>query len=107
MLSPSAFERQSSIIDALRFPLILLVVLIHSYIRSVTRTADAPLSSYLSFLLADTIALVAVPSFLIISAYFSFYKRKDYTRRDIYLAELKKRSSTLLFPIYYGIQFHI
>ena len=91
----------SSVITALRFPLILLVVAIHL----ISSTAISPTGTtgwhfvylYISELISHNLADIAVPMFFFISGYYGFYK-KDWRQEAVWSVELKKRAKTLLLP---------
>jgi hypothetical protein len=83
---------QSSVLEALRFPLIVLVVFIHSY----GEASDNLAFNSLRCLMSHAIAHSAVPVFYVISGYYFFYHtRFDYA---CYLSKIKKRIRTLLVP---------
>lgn len=94
-------NNQSEIITRLRFPLILLVVYLHSYglpspnsqlpllqsgIYEVTRT-----------ILSGMIAHSAVPAFFFISGFLMFYGVENF-KLQTYLSKMRKRTVTLLPP---------
>lgn len=93
-------KRQSLVIDAMRFPLITLVVFIH-----ILPAAKMILWSrecfdfyiFISEVISHNIARVAVPCFFFISGYLFFIKKNEFTFAA-YLYELKKRSRTILLP---------
>ena len=92
----------SSVITALRFPLILLVVAIHLISSTATHPSTAIgggvfIYLYISELLSHNLANIAVPMFFFISGYYAFYK-KDWRQEAVWSVELKKRAKTLLLP---------
>lgn len=90
----------SSVITALRFPLILLVITIHliGYDPRIPQWgAPEWLYLYTTELISHCLAGIAVPMFFFISGYYAFYK-KDWSQRTIWTVELKKRIKTVLVP---------
>lgn len=86
-------------ITALRFPLALLVVLIHCDI-SERAGADAQQFSLIAPLcqvLSKGIATVAVPAFFAMSGYLFFLGKQTFTLAD-YRGKLRRRAKTLLVP---------
>ena len=80
-------EAESGAISALRLPLAILVVFIHTpYFDSVS-----------SLIISRNLAAVAVPGFFMISAYLLFAKDREWNWR-IYKGKLKSRLSSLLLP---------
>ncbi len=91
--------KQLPYITALRFPLALLVVLIHCNIAQRTAAdaaqfdAIAPLCRFFS----QRITAVAVPMFFVISGFLFFRGKQTFTLSD-YKAKLQSRAKTLLVP---------
>lgn len=91
----------SSIIKFLRFPLIVMVVMIHSHFKVVSMGGvdyvfdlkEFPIYCNVSFLLSKLMASIAVPIFYVFSGYL-FFKN---TAND-YIEKLRKRVRTLLIP---------
>lgn len=95
---------QSQTISFQRFPLIVGVVLIHSYFSEVVingvdlmKNGIFPIYSTVSFLFSQIISRIAVPLFFFISGYLFFFKINLFTR-EIYLQKLKKKVQTILIP---------
>lgn len=77
-----------------RFPMMVLVVFIHSYLQGY----DVPVAAFdLMYYISHTLARVAVPMFFFISGFLFFYN-KDATAKGFYVSQLKKRVPTLLVP---------
>lgn len=83
-------------ITALRFPLALLVVLIHSY-NSVWRTAAHAQVEVLGSLLSHIVPTFAVPLFFAISGYLFFLNVESLTWQS-YKHKLQRRCFSLLIP---------
>lgn len=94
----AAGELQYRVIDALRFPLIVGVLLIHTRVLPVDATGGF---HYLKTLFSDIIGHVSVPLFFFISGYLFFYKMEF--SATSFLSKLKKRARTLLFPYVFWI----
>lgn len=86
-------------ITALRFPLALLVVLIHCDIseRVGADSGQFELIAPLCQLLSKGIATMAVPAFFAISGYLFFLGKQTFTFAD-YREKLRRRTKTLLVP---------
>lgn len=99
-MSTSSTPNFSSVITALRFPLILFVVAIH-LVGEDLRLPQWGTSDwfylYTTEFISHSLARIAVPMFFFISGYYAFYK-KDWSQRSVWTAELKKRVKTLLVP---------
>lgn len=95
----SADELQSKVIDFLRFPLILIVILIHSKIPIILglKPNDFPIYFYVQHIFSQILGSVAVPLFFFISGFLFFYKLTDFTTQD-YIKKLKNRFRTLFIP---------
>ena len=87
----------SKVIDSLRFPMAVLVVLIHSYMTGVGLVGK---------LLYDVITRVAVPTFFLISG-FLFYKRLEQWKWDVWKIKVKKRVWTLVVPYFVWISLRV
>lgn len=94
---------QSKTIDALRFPLAVLVVYIHSKITAENTVPDwdnyqaADIFITVQILISNVIAHVSVPLFYVVSGFLFFYKLDGFTW-DIYVSKLRKRWNTLAVP---------
>ena len=72
-------HHQSEVIDAIRFPLITLIVFFHLFPPE--ETNNSPFVSYnliSTFFSAHGIAQLAVPTFFIISGYFFYHNIKEW-----------------------------
>lgn len=91
---------QSRTVEWLRYPLMLLIVLIHSDDPVLVSMPQSGLSAILYFI-TRTIVRVAVPLFFVFSGYYFFFlpgkERKTFSRAD-YIEKLRKRVKTLLVP---------
>lgn len=91
-------NHQSKVINAMRFPLITLVVLFHLQLPGEALTSQYASFNVISqFFSADGIAQLAVPTFFIISGYYFFYHVNSFDR-GVYTAKIKKRVRTLFVP---------
>lgn len=96
-------KEQLKAIDVLRFPLIVLVIFIHSAapeIQKVYLGADSK-SLYILFseMISHNLGRIAVPCFFLFSGYFFFLSLSDFSRNN-YLNQLKKRVRTLVIPYF-------
>lgn len=95
----------SSTITFLKFPLAVLVVILHADLitKPIERVGlsnlefTEPLYTNISWFLSRYIAYAAVPSFFIISGFLLLYNVKDYDK-TVYLSKLSKRVKSLLVP---------
>lgn len=83
--------------DWLRFPLCVLVVLIHSDFGLATDSLSLNIPEVVRYLIKDTVASFAVPTFFAISGYLFFYKIKDFGI-SCYKYKLRRRIRSLLVP---------
>lgn len=101
-------QLQSKTISFLRFPLIVLVVLIHTQIisingivcnSSIANPFDGvfPIYESTSYLFSQIITRIAVPLFFFISGFLFYYKTPDFSL-STYATKLKKRIFRLLIP---------
>ena len=94
-------DAQSTIIERLRFPLILLVVFIHSfglpYEGAEPILLHRGLYEIVRTMLSGMIAHSAVPAFFFISGFLMFYHVEDYSL-PVYRKKMQKRLYTLLLP---------
>ncbi|MBR6655222.1 MAG: acyltransferase [Alistipes sp.] len=86
-----------AIFSFLRFPLIVLVVLCHSFMDSVMGNAEVACFANTSFVLSRVIANVAVPCYLLISGYLFFRNIESFTLRQ-YGEKLQRRVGSILVP---------
>ena len=94
----------SKVITAVRFPMILLVVLLHTIILGQTclgevyiREGDNPVFDGTSYTLLRCIGDVAVPMFFFISGYLFFLCKGEFTF-DVWKSKIKRRVVTLHVP---------
>ena len=97
-------ELQSKVIDWLRFPLMVMVVMIHT---SLCRNVDYSLpitemsvSAIVHYIFASGICFAAVPTFFFISGFLFFSGLKENTPPswNYYASKYKKRFKSLLIP---------
>lgn len=89
-------DLQSHTVDWLRYPLMLLIVILHT---------DSPLFyqlpqeglSLACFYITRTVAKLAVPMFFAISGYY-FFRKPDLFSLEVYSSKIRKRAWTLLVP---------
>lgn len=90
-------------ISALRFPLAVLVVFIHSKVTDAyltpTWTDFHPADIFLTvqILISNVIGHVAVPTFYVISGYLFFYNLNGFNT-ETYISKLKKRFHSIMIP---------
>ena len=104
-------EHISKTISFLRFPLIVLVVFIHSYIMmpyhgSDVTASEVPIFYNIEFLLSEIIACIAVPLFFLISGFLFFYRLQGFNQAK-YFEKIKKRFKTLFIPYLFWSVFAI
>lgn len=101
MIATSIDKHQYIVLDAMRFPLIVLVLYMHIVpIEHFPVTADFTsinLYRFISELVAHNIGRAAVPCFFIISGFFYFRKMETWTS-TFYINQQRKRIRTLLIP---------
>lgn len=95
----------SDTITWVRFPLIWLVVLLHTIISPQTyngkvflKPGDLPLFDWFQYFSQRQIGDIAVPTFMLISGYLLF--REGTMSVDVYKEKLKSRFHTLLIPYF-------
>lgn len=99
----SSINVESNVIKILRFPLIIGVLFIHSYIIDViidginVASNDFFWFKNITFLFSQIICKVAVPAFFVISGYLLFHELDSFTK-STYLYKLRKRANSLLIP---------
>lgn len=97
--------RISEAIKCIRFPLIVVVVMIHIFqdadklaVHGHSLTVGYPEWFYtFMYFMAEGIGRVAVPVFFAISGYLFFYRVRDFTP-ELYKSKLSKRVKSLLVP---------
>lgn len=87
---------QSQTIDWLRFPMAVMVVMLH-YSKTVFNQADGALR-VLTFLFQEGICRLAVPCFFLISGYLFFSKLEEKWDWGIWGTKMKRRAVSLLLP---------
>lgn len=104
MQSEITYSQQSRILNALRFPLACMVVIIHCKINQDEWVlpqwrgfSGDELSAAIQILFSTILSGIAVPTFYLMSGYFFFYRMENFTW-NVYLNKLKKRVHTLLIP---------
>lgn len=101
--SVSNEELLSKTIDWLRFPMVLLVIFVHSQGRNYLpppiglESSVLELYNYSRNFLSVQMGRVAVPVFFFISGFLFFYKTRAWNV-SVYLKKMKKRIITLLIP---------
>lgn len=98
-------QLQTNTLSALRFPLIIGVVFIHSRFTDIitqegiiSLTRDIfPIYTLLSNLISNVFSRISVPLFFAISGYFFFY-RVNILNVHVYIYKLKRRLKSLLIP---------
>lgn len=98
-------ELLSEFINLTRFPLIVLVVLIHSHFIPAgyslpynSYITEYPLYCNISYLCSNLIARVAVPLFFVISGYLFFKKNTESYNWNDYKTKIKTRLHSLFIP---------
>lgn len=90
-------------INMLRFPLCVMVVLIHARVAVMSVGGEQldlihyPIYSNVSYIVSEIVARVAVPLFYIFSGYLFFLKTPNYSLED-YKINVKKKAKSLLLP---------
>ena len=100
-MAPS--QNTSQVITWLRFPLIMAVVMLHTYLIDkpidgivYVKSGQFPFFDYLEHIIRVEIANMAVPLFFFISG-FLFFCGEAFTR-NTFILKLKKRFHSLLIP---------
>lgn len=97
--------QELELIKILRFPLIVMVVMIHAEFSTISMGGENfqfnletfPIYSNLSFLISQLISHIAVPIFYIFSGYLFFYNLQAFTTKE-YIRKIRSRAQTLLIP---------
>lgn len=91
---------QSKVIDFLRFPMIVGIVLLHAFLGSIKglEVPNTGLTIYhtISFFISRVLVSVAVPLYFFISGYLFFYRTSFSI--SVYKKKLKSRAMSLLVP---------
>lgn len=96
MTTTNINDLQSRTVDWLRYPLMVLIVIIHTDTTLLCSMPHEGLSSVLYYMLR-TVIRVAVPLFFIFSGYWFFRQPETFTL-DTYCDKIRKRVRTLLIP---------
>lgn len=94
---------QSEALKALRFPLAVMVVFIHSFCLedyewpNWNHLLGMDINVAVQILLSHVVSHIAVPTFYLISGYFFFYKVANFDYHT-YMGKLKKKVRTLFIP---------
>lgn len=103
MLKNELEQRQSEVIEAMRFPLIILVVFIHvlpDYLVPLQMNLSGMNIYYvISESFSHVIGRIAVPCFFLFSGFF-FFRKLDTWNFDFYRSQLKKRCMTIVIPCF-------
>lgn len=101
MLKDNLGRRQSEVIEAMRFPLIVLVVFIHMIperlIPIEINYSGMNMYYITSEIFSHIIGRIAVPCFFLFSGYFFFHKLENWNL-SFYYSQLQKRCKTLIIP---------
>ena len=87
---------QSRVIDFLRFPMAVLVVLCHCKTLFGIAGGPTPAGQGIQLFLAEVLPHIAVPAFVLFSGYLFFY-RTEFSMA-VYGQKLKRRAKSLLLP---------
>lgn len=97
-------QKTSDTIRNMRFPLITMVVLLHTFIIDETILGEVrvprgmyPHFDIFEYVIKECFGEVAIPLFFVISGYLFFINVKDFGRKE-YKSKLSKRVRTLLIP---------
>ncbi len=99
------------VLDLLKFPLAVLVVILHGHITETTvgetlyvyDNITVPLYSNISYLISEIIGFLALPTFFVISGYLFFKGLRNNEgcyNAELFVQKLKRRSKTLLVPYF-------
>lgn len=96
-------KRQSEVIDALRLPLIILVLFMHivplkRHIPNLDEGLGKGIYTFITEYIAHSLGWIAVPLFFLFSGYLFFAKVPDRVNLDFYKLQWSKRIKTLLIP---------
>lgn len=101
-MSSYCLNLQSSVMDKIRWPLIVLVVFIHTIPGHFADITGVPLDeavyNFVSNLISSKLGQVAVPTFFFISGYFLFHKTPNSYDINAYKNNIKKKFWTLFVP---------
>lgn len=86
-------SRDSRALDILRFPLAVLIVLLHTGYGG----ADTDAMGYMTHFIINNIVVLAVPVFYFMSGYLFFVGKENFSS-DQYIEQLRKKTRGLLLP---------
>ncbi len=92
MVDNNSFHRLSVSIEALRFPLILFIIMLHCYTSTVSQLPGHPVYFRLVYPFSLWLGETGVPAYFFISGLLLFYSSKTYAQK------LQGRIKTLLIP---------
>lgn len=99
-----SFQKQSATIDAMRIPMVILVICIHFNIICYPLVSHGEIVQfeltwvqYPITLFSEVLGRLAVPFFFLTSGYFFFFKDTTFSKR-IYSGKVKKRFKSLFIP---------
>lgn len=93
-------NKESTVFDFMRFPLIVMIIFIHCQGVEVNLQINhLELLDNIKFFFSGILTPAAVPCFFFISVFFCFYKYKSY-HIDDYLKLLKRKAKTLVIPYF-------
>ena len=98
----------SILIKFLRFPLMIMVIMIHAHVTEISMGGvtydfdlhDFPLYNNISYCISDIVCRIAVPIFYIFSGYLFYINIQDYTVKE-YVQKIRKRTKTLIVPYFF------
>ena len=93
MISISYEQRQSNVITALRFPLMVMIVLLHAS-TAASYTSEKTIYGYVIYPFAMWLGESGVPTFFFISGFLFFFSNKSYVEK------LKGRFYSLVIPYF-------
>jgi surface polysaccharide O-acyltransferase-like enzyme len=88
---------ETKVIDILRFPLVVLVVLIHLNTGIAISAPTHNIFNETAFFFSECLARVAVPLFMLFSGYLFFFANTGFTK-EIYYKKIKSRFHSLFIP---------
>lgn len=101
MTSIELDKQQSIIFDAMRFPLIVLILYMHivpiEHFPISTELTSTNAYNFIAEFVAHNVGRLAVPCFFLISGYFYFRKMERWSS-DFYIHQQRKRLRTLVLP---------
>jgi hypothetical protein len=96
-------QKQLQVIEAMRFPLIILVLFIHirpmAYITLAWHFSAMNIYNIVAEMISHNVGSIAVPCFFLFSGFFFFYKKEELDT-SFYFNQWRKRVRTLLIPYF-------